>query len=256
MRILSNHQILAAWESGRAVERTRRGLLLAQLASPTQRPEELARMSVGRRDRMLLDLRRLTFGPTQEGVTICPACGDHVEFSFSLDTILSAANGNEADSSGSELWVRCDEFECQFRLIRADDLDAAARAESVEAARQCLIRRCVNRVIRGGVEEFSAGPGTSELALPEEVVARIAEAMDQADPLADLRFDTQCPACGHRWSDRFDVLTCLWQEIESRGRRLLEQVHVLAGAYGWSEMQILELSASRREHYVNLVGGG
>jgi hypothetical protein len=34
---------------------------------------------------------------------------------------------------------------------------------------------------------------------------------------------------------------------------LLAEVHVLAGAYGWSEDAILALSPSRRQHYIALV---
>ena len=64
----------------------------------------------------------------------------------------------------------------------------------------------------------------------------------------ELRFD--CMACGEAWSDRLDVAGCVWEEIAARARRLLDEVHVLAIYYGWSERQILAMSAARRDAYL------
>ncbi|HUD55174.1 MAG TPA: hypothetical protein VMR02_08095 [Terracidiphilus sp.] len=42
-------------------------------------------------------------------------------------------------------------------------------------------------------------------------------------------------------------------QIEARARRLLYEVHTLAAAYGWSEREILSLSAPRRALYLEMV---
>ena len=41
--------------------------------------------------------------------------------------------------------------------------------------------------------------------------------------------------------------------MEAHARRLLLDVHQLASAYGWSEMEILSLSATRRNAYLEMV---
>ena len=47
----------------------------------------------------------------------------------------------------------------------------------------------------------------------------------------------------------------LWDEVDVRARRLLDEVHALAGAYGWSEQRILALSEARRRAYLDRVLG-
>ncbi len=48
----------------------------------------------------------------------------------------------------------------------------------------------------------------------------------------------------------FDIASYLWNGIEQRARRLLDDIHALAQAYGWSETDILALDETRRATYV------
>jgi hypothetical protein len=244
--MVSNHQLLEAWESARGLGPVRRGRTLARLALPSLSPAEVAELSTGQIDRALLELRRRVIGPTQDATANCPACAERVEFSFPLEMVLNAQSDAAADNQNHR--VHAGAYACEFRLIRPDDLEAAAATGSVARAKECLVTRCVTRVSVDGVEQ------ALPLALPADVIARLAEALGEADPLADLRFDLRCPACDHRWSARFDALNCLWQEIESFGWRMLEHVHVLASAYGWSERDILELAPARRAFYLSCLG--
>ena len=81
----------------------------------------------------------------------------------------------------------------------------------------------------------------------------ISRALDDADPCLDLALDLVCPGCDHAWSAAFDVGGFLWEEIDVRARRLLDEVHALARSYSWSERQILELSETRRRAYLERV---
>lgn len=54
---------------------------------------------------------------------------------------------------------------------------------------------------------------------------------------------------------QLDTAALLWDEISIRAGALLQEVHRLASSYGWSEEQILALSATRRAHYLALVEG-
>ena len=77
--------------------------------------------------------------------------------------------------------------------------------------------------------------------LPGSVVEAVEAAMARADPIGDLRLDLTCPACGHNELVALDVAGYVWAEVDAWARRLLEEVHVLASAYGWSEGQIVAL---------------
>jgi hypothetical protein len=77
--------------------------------------------------------------------------------------------------------------------------------------------------------------------------------MAQADPQADIQLDLSCPACQHHWQAAFDVVAFLWNEIDSWAHRILSDIHVIASAYGWSEADILALSAARRQTYLDLI---
>mgnify|MGYP003381458898 FL=1 len=62
-----------------------------------------------------------------------------------------------------------------------------------------------------------------------------------------------CPSCDHRWSALFDIVSFFWREIDDWARRTLREVHSLGRAYGWSEADILTLSAWRRRAYLEMI---
>src|SRR6185295_11946385 len=104
------------------------------------------------------------------------------------------------------------------------------------------------RLLERCCEEALAPDGTAAAAgaLPAAIEARVAEAMDEADPTAAMTTTADCPGCGHTWEAAIDVAAFLWREISATARRLLREVHELASRYGWSESQILRLSTARR----------
>ena len=65
-------------------------------------------------------------------------------------------------------------------------------------------------------------------------------------------FGFECPACDHRWSTVFDIASYLWSEIHAWAKRLLRTVDTLARTYAWREADILALSPSRRQIYLEL----
>ncbi|MGW0209347.1 hypothetical protein ACWDZ8_27315, partial [Streptomyces sp. NPDC003233] len=89
-------------------------------------------------------------------------------------------------------------------------------------------------------------------ALPEHVRRRVAQAAAAADPAADIRLNLACPACGHAASAELDIASYLWAELDAWARGTLQDVHLLAGHYGWSESEILALSPLRRRYYLEL----
>jgi hypothetical protein len=112
--------------------------------------------------------------------------------------------------------------------------------------RNRLLARCVLDARDASGEKVSA-----EL-LPSHVAAAIAREMAVADPGADVELDLTCPACEHRWQAVFDIAGFLWKEIQAWAQRALRDVHCLARAYGWREADVLALTPTRRQIYMEL----
>lgn len=237
---LTSSELLAIWERGEGQRPSRRAMALLAGSAPQASPDELASMPVGRRDASLVELRTRLFGDAFTGVTSCPACGESIELAFDADEVRRE-HGAEAPLS-----IRAGDYEVAVRLPNTADLAAIERAHDLESARRVLFARCVMRASRG--EDVVAAH-----ELPSEVEERVIAALADADPQADVTLDADCPACLHRWREPFDIVTFLWTELATSARRLIGDVHTLAAAYGWSESDILALSAARRGAYLELV---
>jgi hypothetical protein len=241
MRPLSAAQLLAAWERGLGETRWRRALPLLA-ASSSDSTEGVAVLSVGERDRRLLQLREWVFGSELGSVANCESCGERLEWTVDTASLLAAP------ASLTEGAFTSDDYEIAFRLPNTLDLEVVGQTTDADVARAALLARCVTSASRGGV---AVGPEE----LPEAVTDALAEKMAEIDPQADVQMDLTCPACEHRWQALFDIESFFWTELQSWAQRILSEVHLLACAYGWREKDILELSAFRRQFYLSLVSG-
>jgi hypothetical protein len=201
---------------------------LAGAAAPAG--ERVEDWSVGRRDGLLLDVHAAAFGRAIELVTECPACGEALELSLAVADIRV-----DAGDVGAE-HVLPDGL--RFRLPTSADLLAVAAVPDIAAARAALAERCV---VAGGPPEESA-------------LAALAAAIAKLDPQADIDLALRCGECGERWTVPFDVADHVWRRLDAPARSLVADVAALAAAFGWSEAEILALSAERRRLYLDLVG--
>jgi hypothetical protein len=236
MARLSSTTLIDLWDRGLDAPPVERAIDL--LAGGLGRdPDQLERLSIGRRDQLLLDLRALIVGERVDAVTNCPSCGDAAEVGFGLDDVRvrSPEEGAATTEAGGYLVT--------WRLPASADLREIGDRE-IGGAREQLLDRCVLGARREGepVER-----------VPRDVLARVVEDMGRADPGAELQLGLECPSCGHAWWALFDPAEFLWIEIDACARGLLEEVGTLAAAYGWSERDILGMGASRRERYLELV---
>src|SRR6185503_10353931 len=91
-------ELLAVWERARAQPITMQALMLLESCVAGASREELAKLSVGRRDALLLELRESLFGARLSGLTACPRCGQQLEI------IIEAADIRvEAEQPDQEL---------------------------------------------------------------------------------------------------------------------------------------------------------
>ncbi|MGW1024847.1 T4 family baseplate hub assembly chaperone [Streptomyces sp. NPDC002577] len=238
MAITGAAGLLATWEAGLAEAPAGRARLLHRTARPDLDSGVLPVLPVGEREADLFALRRALFGERMQVRLECAACGEDME--FDLDTGEFARSPVRRDDS--VVRVRQDGWEVEFRLPGVADLTAVARAADPRAA---LLARCLLSAVYEGKTVPAGG-------LPLPVQRRIAEAVEAADPGADVTLNVACPECGQATRAELDIASCLWTELDAWARDLLLDVHLLATAYGWSEPEILALSPLRRRYYLEL----
>jgi T4 bacteriophage base plate protein len=243
MPLLSDRDLLQVWEWGENQHPVDLALMLLAAAFPDIAPEQLAKLSIGQRDTLLLSLREQTFGSQLASVATCPNCGDRLELNFNVAEIRVSPETEPEEV----LSMNVADYQVRFRLPNSLDLAAIAGYLDPIAAQQKLLENCLLEANRNGEPQ-------SVQELPSNVVAAIAERMEEADPQADVQLAIACPACTHQWQATFDIVSYFWREINARSQRILQEVHALALAYGWREADILAMSPRRRQLYLEMLG--
>jgi uncharacterized protein YbaR (Trm112 family) len=243
MRPLSARGLLQVWEWGESQHNIDRALTLLAAALPDIPLEQLAQLSIGQRDALLLNLREQMFGSQLTSVVTCPHCGDRLELDFNVADIRVSSE----TKSEEILSMSVADYQVWFRLPNSFDLAAIARYLDPAIAQQKLLENCL-------LEANYKGEKQSVQELPANVVAAVSERMGEADPQAEVQLALACPACRHQWQVSFDIVSYFWSEINARSQRLLWEVHALASAYGWREADILAISPQRRQFYLEMVG--
>jgi hypothetical protein len=242
IRALSASELLNAWEWGSGQPPVERALTLLAAACPHTPREALAKLSIGRRDALLMTLREWTFGAQLSSLVPCPDCGEYLELNFSVADIRVTAEAEPPES----LSLHADGYELHFRLPNSVDVTAITGSNGVAIARTALLERCL---LSNHADE-DAQPVD---ALPTTIVDKVMERMAEADPQADVQLALHCPTCAHEWQAAFDIVSFFWSEIAAWASRLLRDVHALASAYGWNESDILAMSPWRRQLYLEMV---
>jgi len=236
MIALTPDRLLTVWEHGARCHPIDRALLLFALAEPKTPPQPLADAPLSRRNAALLELYRARFGDRLSAWVDCAACGARMELEFPAHLLPPAPEDFAApvEVAGH-----------RFHRPTSRHLAGIAGCSDPEAAARRLFLACA---------ELPDTLPQDEPALTELIDA-VDAAMDDADPWADLLLAIRCPACGHEDTAALDLGELLWEEIECLVRRLLDDVHTLALAYGWNEREILAVSETRRAAYLARVQG-
>ena len=235
---LTPYDVLAIWEQGCGLSPVRRALLLLAAAAPELSEEERGLLSVAERDSRLLALRERTFGAELHGLATCPRCQESSEFSIVTATlrasVVSADNGSRIVERGTLSLV--------FRTPNTADLEAIPTVADPAAARRELASRCVSVASRDGID-------VDRDSLSDDDLEAVADRIGREAALADVTLALTCPACSAEWEEWLDIPAFVFAECLSHARWLLQQVHELAAAYGWTERETLSLSAARRQFY-------
>ncbi|HET6236799.1 MAG TPA: hypothetical protein VFE41_17830 [Acetobacteraceae bacterium] len=217
-------ELLRTWEHGQGLPPAARLLHLAG--------ENTADLPVGAAVAALLARHRAWFGPTLRGVADCPQCNTRLEIACDVDELLRTPVPGPGVHS-----VAADGHRVQFRLPTVADLIAVESGLDEDVAALGLLDRCL-----------------VDAKADAALLAPVSERMAEIDPLGDAELALQCESCGAQFARGLDAGEFLWREIETRALRLLGHVHALARAYGWREADILAMSPTRRQVYLDLVG--
>ena len=248
MRLPSTAALIDLWDAGCDRDPVDRARILLEAAFDGD--GDPADLSIGMRDRLLLEWRSRVFGARVDAVESCPACGALLEFALDVDEVRVDPPRDAAERDGP-LDIDVAGYRLALRLPTSRDLAAIRGCGDAGAARALLLERCL-------VTAHTSGRARAVDAreLPPPVLRAIADALAEADPQADIELSLACAVCGHGWHAPFDVVGFLWADIERFAWRTLRDVHQLASAYAWSEAAILALSARRRRVYLDMARSG
>ncbi len=245
MRTLFAHDILKIWETAQNQHPLDQALTILAVGKPETKWDQLAELSIGQRDRFLLDLREKTFGPTIAGFAECSKCTGQLEFETSVRE-LKIVKDPDTDINENFREVVADKMKLRFRLPNSIDLATVVDVKDTQKAQSLIVERCIQGVI-------ADGKPVKVKKLTASAVDKLASRMAECDPQAEILLDLKCPACSHTWQIAFDIATFLWKEISDQARRLLQEVHTLAFAYKWREGDILSMTPARRQYYLGLL---
>lgn len=234
MLTLSNTELVSVWERGQSLHPVDRALLVLGAALPEVPYPALADWPIGRRNRALAEWLCMSLGPRLPGWVTCEQCGEKLELEVDPRALL------EAEPTDPD--VRVEFAGHAFRLPTSRDLALVAREDGSHDD--------VTRLLEACRLDHHAVP-----ALSDEEIDELGEQLALADPLAETRLTLSCAECGAQWEETLDLTWFAWAEVESRAKRLLLEVHLLASAYGWSEADVFAVSEPRRAFYLEAAGG-
>lgn len=215
--------------------------VLAQCSADGEKrlPDDFLRdLTVGKRLECLLNLAA---GGTQSAFFFafkCGACGQDLEFELTLDEI--AEMQAEADASET-VEIAFENQTAVFRKPNARDQDKWRAAESNgDNAAETMIR------------SLQIAPDNA-LKISEKDYERLAEAMDEADPLINFNCRVRCAECGAANDFPIDLCDFALGELSRAQQFLIRAVHRLATRYHWSEKEIFAVPHWRRMKYLALI---
>jgi hypothetical protein len=218
-------------------------LVTALLArcSETADPEGWWAQPVGTRIASLVRLAAVTDGREAVDVHLrCPVpdCGTTFEIALPVDALGDGSPPAEpiavALPAGGSVTVRLPTGEDQRRWVAAR---YRSSGEAVNAIAGAL-------VVEG---QLSADDGS--------MLTAIGAALADHDPLVHFTVACNCPSCAGAAELPIDLEALAIGRLAAVRRALIEDVHVLASAYGWTESEILAIAPERRARYRELIEG-
>ncbi|WP_406224118.1 hypothetical protein [Streptomyces canus] len=229
--------LLDAWGQASVAPVAGRGAVLVRFAGLCPDLDCALDLGVGECAALAALAHATAFGREVAGVITCSSCGELLSAQVSLPTAeelvtAAAASGPRQVSVG--------EFTVRAPTIR----DLLAAAASPDRACAVLLSRCV---LRGD------GSPVDPAELTQEEKSLLDEAAEAITAATMTTLCVRCPACGEHVRAALDTAAVLCDRIAIAAPALMEEVAVLAEAFGWSEADLLSMPAARRAAYLEWV---
>lgn len=233
MHVPRPQQLLEVWERGVRRHPLDRALLLLSLAEPGIAPEHLADLPISRRNASIMALRTAWLGNPLPVWCDCQSCGERMELTIDARALPPPpARDTQVEIDG-------------MRFLPPTSRQLAALLQTPDA-------ETAARILLAASAESPQHLPTEQPAL-QTLLDAVDAALEEADPWLDISLAVNCPACSTPAQPSLDVAAIVWDELDAIARRLLDEVHLLARSYGWSEHDILGLSEHRRAAYLERV---
>jgi hypothetical protein len=237
MRALAGELLLTAWEQGASQHGMRRTVTILSIALSSSGPDQLAALPIAERNLLLLRLHELTFGPSLDVFAACPECASPLEFTIPVAVMIERLESQSATTHAE--WSEAGR-QYRLRSVTTEDLLVAVRAADINTAQECILSRCLEVSPEAGSERLSASP-------------QVMEKFELLHASTELNCTVDCPTCSNHEVFDLDIARFLWIEVRRAARQLLDDIHTLASAYGWSEQEITRMTANRRGAYLELL---
>lgn len=164
----------------------------------------------------------------------CPACGARFDLKLSIVDIPRSGPGpgfpvTDAQTSLGKRY---------FEAPNGAHEEAIARHPGTDP-RRLISARC-------GLSEDAEAEASQ---FTEQDLDTIETALEAISPDIADSVDITCPECGHAAQSRIDPLAFAFPRLVD----VLQEVHLVARTYRWSERKILDLPLSRRRAYADLI---
>jgi len=186
MNNLSAAEMLNIWEQGLHQPPGQRAIILLAAAFPDMSPDVLLELSIGRRDWLLLRIREHLFGSQFVNTATCPECSERIEWENKVADFMMQTETAESFEMQEENYF------IQFRLPNSLDIAAVIHAGDTEKAQHALLARCLLNA------QYSGEPCTLD-QLPEPILLKLMQRIEETDPMAEIRIQLTCPECFRSW---------------------------------------------------------
>jgi hypothetical protein len=83
-------------------------------------------------------------------------------------------------------------------------------------------------------------------------LAEAEKMLSHYDPLGYVEIVGECPDCRGELRAEFDLVANWLSRLKTDSDILIEEIHLLASRYHWTEGEILRLPVARRQRYLEL----
>jgi len=193
-------------------------------------------LPVGDIDALIVDLRARRLGDRLIAEGACPQCAAPMDVDFSLSAYAEhnrpRPTGLVRQDESRPGWWRLQRYDTSFKIPSAGDVLAAGSGPQARAA---LLESC-----------FAGELSTAAVRTAERALDRLA-------PTLRTTVRGQCPECGADTDLDVDARGIALAELGFLAASVIDEVHLLAASYHWTEQAILDLPSGRRAAYAERV---